>query len=70
VIFKTKVVLGSSHFSVPEKIPAQVLQNAQEEKKSSKALFCLSTYSKAIDKARKFREKLQRMNGRNKTYIG
>lgn len=32
LIFKTKVVLGSSHFSVPEKIPAQVLQNAQEEK--------------------------------------
>ena len=31
VIFNVKVDLGSSHFRVPVKIPAQVLQNAQEE---------------------------------------
>lgn len=37
-IFKTRVVLGSSRFSVSEKIPAQVLQNAQGEKKKHQRL--------------------------------
>lgn len=70
VIFKTKVVLGSSHFSAPGNIPAQVLQHAQEEKKSSKTVLLKCLQQRPIDTARKFRETLQWMNGRNKIYFG
>lgn len=59
VIFKTKVVLGSSDFRVPVKIPAQVLQNAQEEKNAKEFVLLKYVQQRAIDKARKSREKLQ-----------